>query len=86
MEERAKQRKEKREILNQRYAEKKAKELEAKLKAEKDKEEEYERKKKEEKDAKIAAKLEDQRQKELAKQQAAELKEKMFAAECYYES
>jgi len=59
MEERTKQRKEKRELLNQRYAEKKANELEAKLQAEKDKEEEYQRKKKEEKDAKLAAKLEE---------------------------
>ena len=44
MEERAKQRKERREMLNQRYAEKKRIEQEAKEAAEREKEEEFKRK------------------------------------------
>ena len=85
MEERAKQRKERREMLNQRYAEKKRIEQEAKEAAERAKEEEFKRKQQEEKDAKKAAKLEEERQKELARQQAEDLKTKMRAAAAYYD-
>ena len=85
MEERAKQRKEKRELLKQRYEEKRQAELEAKRAEEAKKEEERLQKIQEEKDAKREAKLAEKRRKEELQKQAEDLSFKMQAAAEYYD-
>ena len=69
MEERAKQRKEKRELLKQLYEEKRLAEEAKKREEEMKKEEEFKQMKIDEKEAKKQAKLEVVRQKDLAKKQ-----------------
>ena len=85
MEERAKQRKEKRELLKQRYEEKRQAELALKKEQEAKKEEEYRQRLEAEKEAKKQAKLEEARRKEQTKEQAEELRIKMIAAAQYYD-
>jgi len=59
MEERAKQRKEKRELLKQLYDDKRSREMALKIEEENKKEEEYKQKVRDERDAKKQAKLEE---------------------------
>ena len=72
MEERAKQRKEKRELLKKLYEDKRSREMAFKIDEENKKEEEHKQRVLKEKEAKKQAKLEELRQKEIAKKEAEE--------------
>ena len=84
MEERAKQRKEKRALLNKQYEDKKAKEVEVRAKFEELKELEFAQKKQAEKDAKRAIKLDEFKRKETEIKRLEDLKAKIKAACDYY--